>query len=177
MLCENCNQNDATIHYTEIVNGVIREHHLCSECAKELDLGSDGINSELPFAKLLTGLLASKMLIQQESDNPMTHIICPKCGMNYNEFTKVGKFGCAECYNVFGPLIEGHMKKIHGNNVHTGKQYKNLNDEIDEKDDSQTELEILEAKLKESIMLENYEDAAKYRDEIKEIRERNETNE
>jgi len=179
MLCENCNKNDATIHYTEIVNGVMSEHHICGECAKELDLSyySDGLSSELPFAKLLTGLLASKMLLQQESNNPMTHVICPKCGMNYDEFTKVGKFGCAECYNVFGPLIEEHMKKLHGNSVHTGKQYRKLDNVTEEIDDFHKDLEILNAKLKESIQLENYEEAAKFRDEIKEIKERNETNE
>jgi len=179
MLCENCSKNDATIHYTEIVNGVMSEHHICGECAKELDLSyySDGLSSELPFAKLLTGLLASKMLLQQENNNIMTHVICPKCGMNYDEFTKVGKFGCAECYNVFGPLIEEHMKKLHGNSVHTGKQYKNFDDIIEENDDSQKDLEILNAKLKESVKLENYEEAAKFRDEIKRIKERNETNE
>jgi len=179
MLCENCNKNDATIHYTEIVNGVMSEHHICSECAKDLDLSyySDGLSSELPFAKLLTGLLVSKMLSQQESNNLMTHVICPKCGMNYDEFTKVGKFGCAECYNVFGPLIEEHMKKLHGNSVHTGKQYRKFNIVTEETDDSQRDLEILDAKLKESIKLENYEEAAQFRDEIKEIKERIETNE
>lgn len=179
MLCENCNQNEATIHYTEIMNGVMKEHHVCSECAKELDLGyySDGLNSELPFAKLLTGLLASKMLLQQENDNPMTHIICPKCGMNYNEFTKAGKFGCAECYNVFGPLIEEHIKKLHGNTVHTGKSYKSPDDRIEPTEDFHTDLEILDAKLKEAITFENYEEAAKIRDEMKEIKERNEINE
>jgi len=188
MLCENCNKNDATIHYTEIVNGGMSEHHICSECAKELDLSyySDGLSSELPFAKLLTGLLASKMLLQQESNNPMTHVICPKCGMNYDEFTKVGKFGCAECYNVFGPLIEEHMKKLQGNSVHTGKKYKTLDNVTEESDNPQKDLEILNAKLKEAINLENYEEAAKFRDEIKktkeineikEIKEGNETNE
>lgn len=173
MLCENCNKNDATIHYTEIINGVMREHHICSECAKELDLSyySDGLNSELPFAKLLTGLLASKMLLQQESNNPMTHVICPKCGMNYDEFTKVGKFGCAECYNVFGPLIEEHMKKLHGNSIHTGKQYRSSDNIAEESDNPERELEILEAKLKEAIKLENYEEAATIRDNIKEIKE------
>jgi len=179
MLCENCNKNDATIHYTEIVNGVMSEHHICGECAKELDLSyySDGLSSELPFAKLLTGLLASKMLLQQESNNLMTHVICPKCGMNYDEFTKVGKFGCAECYNVFGPLIEEHMKKLHGNSAHTGKKYRNQENTTEEIDDFHKDLEILNAKLNESIKLENYEEAAKFRDEIKEIKERNETNE
>lgn len=171
MLCEHCNQNEATIHYTEIVNGIKKEHHVCSDCAKELDFSyySDVLNSEMPFAKLLTGLLASKM-VMQENDNPMTHVICPKCKMNYDEFTKVGKFGCAECYNVFGLLIEEHMKKLHGDSAHTGKQYRRY-EFADNIDQMETELEVLKAKLKEAIQIENYEEAAKLRDEIKKIKE------
>lgn len=178
MLCEHCNQNEASIHYTEIVNGNKKEHHVCSECAKELDLSyySDVLNQDMPFAKLLTGLLASKM-VMQENDNPMTHVICPKCGMNYDEFTKVGKFGCSECYNVFGLLIEEHMKKIHGNSIHTGKQYKNRDNELNGSYSLQSELEVMNAKLKESINMENYEEAARLRDEIKLLKERNMSNE
>ena len=29
MLCEKCQKNVATFHYTEVVNGVKNEHHLC----------------------------------------------------------------------------------------------------------------------------------------------------
>ena len=36
MLCEICGENEATFHYSEVVNGNKTEHHLCSECAKEL---------------------------------------------------------------------------------------------------------------------------------------------
>lgn len=178
MLCENCNKNEATIHYTEISNGVKSEHHVCSECAKGLDLSyySDVLDSEFPFAKLLTGLLASKMMMGQESDNPMTHVICPKCGMNYDEFTKVGKFGCAECYNVFGPLIEEHMKKLHGSNIHKGKLYRNTEKSPKEIPNQEKTVDVLNAKLKEAIKLENYEEAAKLRDEIKSMKERDETN-
>ena len=125
MICESCNQNEATIHYTEIVNGVTTEHHLCSECAKDMDLSyySGVLNNEFSFAKLLTGLLAASVMRAQENDSLMSHVICPKCGMNYEEFTNVGKFGCAECYNVFGPLIEEHLKKLHGNTANVSKKY------------------------------------------------------
>ena len=176
MLCEKCNKNEATIHYTEITNGARSEHHVCSECARELDLSyySDVLDSEFPFAKLLTGLLASKMLMEQESDNPMMHVICPKCGMNYDEFTKVGKFGCAECYNVFGPLIEEHMKKLHGSNTHKGKSYNTADKEKLQVQKGESVLDVLNAKLKEAIKLENYEEAARLRDEIKNIKGRNE---
>ena len=187
MICESCNQNEATIHYTEIVNGVTTEHHLCSECAKDMDLSyySGVLNNEFSFAKLLTGLLAASVMRAQENDSLMSHVICPKCGMNYEEFTNVGKFGCAECYNVFGPLIEEHLKKLHGNTANVSKKYMPNEKEVDiqtnpiinqQKRDAMQEIETLSAKLTEAVELEDFEDAAKYRDMIKSIKERDEEN-
>lgn len=178
MLCEKCQENEATIHYTELVNGVRAEHHLCSACAQTLDLSgyANVLNSDFPFARLLTGLFAAGRASSLAAENPMAHVVCPKCGMNYEEFTHVGKFGCSECYNVFGPLIDENMKKIHGNNVHTGKKY-HVNPEGEAENAAQKtsipkmskeeELLLLQAKLKEAIELENYEDAAHLRDTIK----------
>ena len=54
MLCEKCQEREATIIYTEIINGVKTEHSLCSECAKDMDFGD-----ELPFAELLAGILGA----------------------------------------------------------------------------------------------------------------------
>ncbi len=42
MLCEICNQRDATVQYTRIVNGKKTVTHLCSECAREQGLLSSG---------------------------------------------------------------------------------------------------------------------------------------
>lgn len=186
MLCENCNENEATVHYTEIINGVKNEHHLCGDCAAKLGL-TDYMSvpsSEFSFVKLLTGLLASSGLIGEEVDNPMLHVKCPQCGMNFQEFTQVGKFGCAECYDVFGPLIEDNMKKLQGSVEHKGKKYRTeetkqetVPSEIpgrkeDEAAGKLEQIAMLNAKLHEAIALENYEDAAKYRDEIKALKER-----
>ncbi len=38
MKCQNCGMNDATIYYRSNVNGRITEQHLCSECAGKLGL-------------------------------------------------------------------------------------------------------------------------------------------
>lgn len=190
MLCDNCNENEATVHYTEIINGVKNEHHLCGDCAAKLGL-TDYMSipsSEFPFVKLLTGLLASSGLIGEEVDNPMLHVKCPQCGMNFQEFTQVGKFGCAECYDVFGPLIEDNMKKLQGSVEHKGKKYRtedtkqeNVSAEApgqkeDEAAGRLDRIALLNAKLHEAVALENYEDAAKYRDEIKALKERKDKN-
>ena len=52
MLCENCNENEATFHYTEVVNGIMTQHHLCSECAAKMGLTgfAESPSADFPFA-------------------------------------------------------------------------------------------------------------------------------
>ena len=60
MLCERCGIREANIQYTEVINGVKKEHHFCAQCAKEMDFGpySAIFDGEFPLGKLLSGLLA-----------------------------------------------------------------------------------------------------------------------
>lgn len=187
MLCENCNINEATVHFTEIHNGIQTEHHLCSECAADIEIPgySYSINSNFPFVQLLTGLLAAGGLAAVQRDTPLQHVCCPNCGMSFEEFTRVGKFGCAECYDVFGPLIDDNMKCIHGDNVHRGKTYhqreldaKKHTENMAEEQSTAGDLNLnqLQIRLKEAIELENFEEAARYRDEIKALKEGNNKN-
>ena len=170
MLCEKCNENEATFHYTEVVNGIMTQHHLCSECAAKMGLTgfAESPSADFPFARLLTGLLAASNRSTQEQDNPMMNVKCPKCGMKYQEFIRIGKFGCADCYDVFGPLIEDNIKTLHGSVEHKGKK---SNKTAQHGNDLLDEIAVLNAKLKEAVELDNFEDAAHYRDEIKKLKE------
>lgn len=173
MLCENCKEKEATVHYTEVVNGRATEHHLCRDCAAQVELIGYA-SSEIPFVKLLTGMLSAGRAVSQE-DSPMQYVKCPKCGLSYEEFIQVGKFGCAECFDVFGPLIGDNMKKLQGSDHHTGKEYPQNNIKKKEcYDESAGQLEQLEVKLKEAVMLENFEAAARYRDEIRALKAKEE---
>ena len=161
MLCEICKKNQATIHYTEVVNGMRTEHHVCSRCAATLNLSGYGglLENDFPFVKLLTGLLASNEGMTSSSDLTMQHIRCPQCDMSFAEFARVGKFGCAGCYDVFGPLIEENIKK-----KQQGFSENDINKKLED------EILNLTMKQREAVEFENYELAAKYRDEIKELK-------
>lgn len=175
MLCENCNQNEATIHYTEVINGVKTERHLCAKCMQELDYNMEG---EFPFSKLIRGILSSHLAADSKETNPLLHLSCDKCGMTYQDFTKIGKFGCGECYNVFGPLILDNIKKIQGSSMHTGRKYKSAPENVDlstdelsyATPDDETKLKRLSEELREALAVEDYEQAAKLRDEMRLIR-------
>lgn len=192
MLCERCKIREANIQYTEVSNGVKKEHHFCAQCAKEMDFGVYAaiFDGELPLGKLLSGLLGIEET-NQEPDK-LHQVVCPSCGTSYDDFVKESRFGCADCYSVFGPLMEDSLKQLQGSLKHTGKtpRYQKGNSitgDADKKLQENTEVDHLpsnqekeifqlDAKLKEALRFEDYETAAVCRDRIRELKKGNETN-
>lgn len=177
MICEKCGKNEATIHYTEVINGVKSEHYLCGECAKNTDMGyySGIFEGEFPLADLIKGILSTGgMLSRREQAEKKDILTCPKCNMTYDEFIKEGKFGCSECYNLFGPLIVEELKKIQGNFGNKGKKYKKnklKNNESIEKKEKVYDIDELTKQLKYAVSIEEFDEAARLRDEIKRLRQ------
>ncbi len=118
MLCERCKIREANIQYTEVINGVKKDHHFCAQCAKELDFGpySAIFDSEFPLGKLLSGLLGIGEEQQEEKDKAH-QVICPTCRTSYDEFIKNSRFGCPDCYSVFDLLISDNIKRFRAVNV------------------------------------------------------------
>lgn len=188
MLCERCKIREANIQYTEVINGVKTEHHFCAQCAKEMDFGpySAIFDGEMPLGKLLSGLLG----IEENSQEPdkLHQVVCPSCQTSYDEFVRDSRFGCADCYSVFGPLMEDSIKQLQGSLIHTGKapvfQKEAVRqeaitgakagepEEAESETDSEQRKEIpkWEAKLKEALRFEDYETAALCRDKIRELK-------
>lgn len=186
MLCERCKIREANIKYTEVINGVKTEHNLCSQCAKEIDFGqySAIFDGDFPLGKLFSGLLGFEASPKREK---MQQVVCPTCGLSYEEFTKSSQFGCADCYSVFGLLIGDNIKQLQGSDKHIGKkpryQREEKNPEVVEgRTDAAGQLpveeriDILDRKLKEALKNEEYEQAASCRDQIRALREERETN-
>ena len=98
MLCERCKIREATIKYTEIINGIKTEHNLCSHCAKEMDFGqySALLDGEFPLGKLLSGLLGLED--DEEETDVRGNVVCPTCGTSFEDFVENSRFGCADCY-------------------------------------------------------------------------------
>jgi len=158
MLCDICGKKEATVHLTEIINGKVTELHLCEECARE-----KGAQMEQHFgiADLLAGLadLSSGLEIKED-----VGLKCENCGMTYEDFKRVGKFGCSECYLAFKKNVPSLLKRIHGSARYVGEgpqteEYELVRDELQE----------LRKQLQQAIEREEYERAAEIRDKIKEL--------
>ncbi len=152
MLCEKCGKNNATVMYTQIINGQKSVINLCSHCAAGESI-FDNFGSLLSFG--------TRQSVQ--------NAVCPICKMTLSEFARKGKAGCGECYNTFRAQASAMLKKIHGTDKHITTDVKPVEEKQTEKQREISPLEKLKAELKTAIFEENFEEAAKLRDKIREI--------
>jgi protein arginine kinase activator len=143
MLCEYCGKNPATIHLTEIGEEKRQEIHICEACANERGMGmnSPGLTTFLHSA------------LQRTRTQPTLR--CPHCGITFDEFRTKGRFGCPRDYEVFEARLNPLLDKIHGSHRHTGRLPRLK----------------LRRELQEAVKREEYENAARLRDRIREIEE------
>lgn len=156
MLCENCKKRTATYHYMQSINGEKTEKHLCAECAAELEQSPDSFEKQLQneFAGFFGG-----MTLPGRRTSPRT--VCPLCGSSAEDIARSGYVGCAECYNVFDGLLGPYITKLHGRVNHCGRRPKNV------LPDKTQKLDELRRELEGAVKAEEFEKAAKLRDEIK----------
>lgn len=175
MLCDRCHKKDAKILYTEIINGVKKEQHLCEDCATDytsFQMEKPFMNSELTLGDLLSTLFDSYTSTDNNAKNDMIpKITCNNCGMTYEEFMQKGRFGCSDCYRSFNSQLGRTLKGIQGAEVHTGKRPKGFVTQTDRIVKDISEVEKLSIKLQEAIEKEEFEEAARLRDLIKQMKE------
>lgn len=158
MLCDICHKNIATVHLTEIINDKVVEMHICQACAQTK---ANELNEHLNISGFLGGLADMVGGLPQERRS----LRCPSCGLSYEEFKEKGRLGCEKCYETFRRFLLPLLKKIHSSIVHTGKSPVSL----DKKTSGKPRITELHQRLKKAIQLEEYEEAARLRDQIKEL--------
>jgi protein arginine kinase activator len=154
MICEKCHTAEATVFLTQIVEGEMRKIDLCEKCAREM-----GVNQAAGFS--LTDLLLKGAAVEP-SDKIKN---CPVCGFSELELRKTGRLGCPHCYEVFADVIKPAIQDAQRATHHTGKIPRNLEQEILSAERRKT----IEQDLVEAIKSENYELAAKLRDQLKSL--------
>ena len=153
MLCDHCHEREANVKYTQIINGQKKEMNLCEKCSQELGIGNMQFNMPLSFSNFFEDFFEPELNFMPSLALPKQEK-CDTCGMTYDEFTKIGKFGCANCYETFSKRKEKTSKiKLEKTKIHP----------------EENKLEQLQSQLKKAIQEEKYEEAAKIRDEIKKL--------
>ena len=170
MICDSCGKKPATVHLTEIIDDQMTELHLCEDCARAK---SSQMEQQFGLSDLLGGLAEFHPKSNATSQAPsetVPSMKCPGCGASFEDFKKVGRLGCSECYEAFKKYLGPLLKRIHGSNIHFGKSPIKASKSSKKKIDPQE----LRLKLQKAIEMEAFEDAARIRDEIKQLEQRSE---
>lgn len=174
MLCEKCKKNNATFFFEENINGKKRSYALCQGCADELkksgeiaDTGSlfDSFGFSSPLSNLHDSLFGSLFAPGTQINHLGAKKTCPSCGSTLDDFRRLGKAGCGECYKTFSEELEGTIRSIHGNAKHSGRAPASAK----QKHAKENELKSLKKELKAAIDNEEFEQAAILRDKIKSL--------
>jgi protein arginine kinase activator len=160
MLCDICGKNPATVHLTEIIDEQMNELHLCEECARQK---SAQMESQFGLSDLLAGM--AEFGKPEKETEAAASVKCQSCGLTYADFKKMGRLGCGECYTSFKKYLAPLLKRIHGSSQHLGKSP----GKVAKAPKKKTELQELRERLQKAIEAEVFEEAAKIRDQIREL--------
>lgn len=163
--CDHCDR-PATHHSIEMLAGKKVEKHLCDLHAAEEGLAVKSAQS--PINELLTNFV--KLQTKDKPDDPGTSdLTCENCGITFAKFREKSLLGCPHCYDAFEraliPLLERAQE---GASHHIGKVPRHAGSS----DQRQILLTRMRKRLDDAVTTEDYELAARLRDEINRLQEK-----
>ncbi len=168
--CDHCNR-PATHHSVEIVAGDKIEKHLC-----DLHAAAEGVSmkpAHTPLPDLLTNFVkqhASGATPSQggaaAASAPSEQLACERCGTTFAQFREQSLLGCPQCYKDFEPQLSPLLERAHeGGSHHVGKVPRRAG--VGEA--RQAQLMRLRQRLEDAVTGEDYELAARLRDDIRQL--------
>ena len=157
MRCQRC-QKEASVHLTERVKGQRRELHLASPetsaPARRVSLPESPPN--LALDAVVQSLIVAHV---GELVGELAELTCPDCGIKFMEFRAGGRLGCPQDYRVFAAGLVPLVQRYHGTTRHVGKSARPA--------ESAGHRLRLRTRLREAIAREDYEEAARLRDQLR----------
>lgn len=173
MKCERCNKNEATFFYEENINGQKKKFSLCAHCVEGMQKSGelqtvkshfDDMSFASPFAAIGDTLLGSLFYPAEAAKIGTGAKRCARCGSTLRDFRERGKAGCPDCYAAFSVELEPTIRSMHGSAAHTGRAPAKWKKKLDRAG----RLKELRTALDEAIKKEEFEEAARLRDAIRE---------
>jgi protein arginine kinase activator len=157
MKCQRC-PKPACYHITDVLGPEqVKELHLCEDCAKK------HLYEPTPAPKK-----PNKAAVVPDDDLAgLGGKHCSECGTKFVEFRNTGRLGCPHDYDAFREELLPLLENIHGDVKHAGKSPRRL----PAAKAVQQELAQLRRRLQQAVTEEAYEEAARLRDQIKQLEE------
>ncbi|MFO0858910.1 MAG: UvrB/UvrC motif-containing protein [Phycisphaerales bacterium] len=180
MKCDYCDK-EATVHETVLRDGAWVEVHFCEACAAKQGLAGPGPSLNDLLTHFVLPQIAAEAQQRPKAAKPKTPT-CTRCGFTFEQFRQAGLLGCPDCYSAFESQLVPLLERAHeGSAQHIGKIPKRLSESGEAKVDAeraralaskreQLEKErLLRRQLEDAVKTEQYELAAKLRDQLQRI--------
>lgn len=143
---------------TQVVNGERNDLLLCQGCAQMI--GVDSMSAERPD-EITQNILDTIQEHQRELEE-MPDMSCSDCGLHLKAFLEKGLLGCPHCYSEFEIFLKPLIRRYHGTTRHFRPSQRHPSASLRE-----FSIHLLRDKLNNALKTEDFETAAKLRDEIR----------
>lgn len=176
MKCQKCNSKIASVLIRQTIAGKDHEYKLCSDCAKGIGLLNHFDPSNDYY--LGGGLFASQFLTALNSigingqykpgeviASRQGEACCTKCKTTLEEMRQSGRLGCSNCYKAFEDQLVQVFRRIQSGEMHRGRK-KAEKIESSEIKLLRNEILDLQDRIRDAVVIEDYESAAKWKTRI-----------
>ncbi len=182
MKCQHCGQREATVHLVEMDASRRRDLWLCSECAeaeqwRRMDSVSDRDQDEdVPGEQggEIPGAFDAMLAFLGQAGRPEPRdgeTACGHCGTTWVDFQSSGRLGCARCYQAFRRPLLPLLAAFHRHATYMGRAPRARAGG----DTGVIEISRLRVALEKAIATEDFEEAARLRDQLHALEERGRT--
>jgi len=164
MKCSICHYNEASIYIEQNINGISRKYQMCGECAAKSDITGpvNFVDTGQNVSAIHSFWFAPEGSAISKKSQSMPKI-CQSCGLSFPDFKKTSMLGCSVCYDTFSVELSEVFRKLQPAAVHRGKIPKVKGVALQKA----RILSDLKENLRSLVACEEYEEAAKIRDEIR----------
>lgn len=159
--CNEC-KKPISVCYTEIVGDRMTRTVMCADCPH--------------LEKKLYGTVRNEL--KGDANERVTSLECASCGTTLEQIRRGQDLGCTECYDVFADVIVEDLLKVDRISHHLTNNKKTSTLHIGRAPGEVTEVSptlkliALNEALDETLIREDYEQAALLRDQIKALKEK-----
>lgn len=157
MRCEHCPNKEAAVRVLDVrTDGdgpTVTVREWCAACARSAGIAVPMAPGSHPA---VLQMLAKAILPEAAAPREEAPLACPDCGWTLRDLRQSNRFGCPRDYDVFGAHVADLLDRLQGHAKHVAPA-------------EEGELAGLQAAMQEAVAGEDYEEAARLRDRIREV--------
>lgn len=168
MKCQQCGEREAAVHLKHVVEGQTTELHLCDACAADRGIEPPGpppLGPGGPGGPLGGFLNSMWQGVDLEEADLVPGGACSGCGGSYADFRQTGRLGCADCWRLYEPALRVLLRRYHGSTRHLGRAPIPRTEGVLRAERAT----LLQERLRQAVEHEDFEQAARLRDQLREL--------